>query len=489
MTLPDAAPAAPNIVTIILDCVRWKSLSLGHGTRIARTPTMDALARKGTSFSRAVAPANWTVPAMMSVATGTYPSTHQRRSFVTGPAPLETAASWVARAGYETVMFTEQIHLVAGYGLEEGYVTRFSPADRLSAQGENRTITNQLFLHSNVLYSNTVRQLIQSVPPFIIPINLVNHQSEVEFKRRVAGPEIVSQFAEWMRVRKPGRPLHLLFNFVDGHEPYPRTDEWDSLTFLQKWYARTPKFYLLSVPRMQEVVPWREFEGGYLLAVESADAKVARVMAALSAAGELERSLIILTADHGQCFGEDGHVFHGNGAVDAVTRVPLVVVPPSGMSLPSRVDSWTSLCEIHGWMKATAKGLPPFGEDGRAPAPFAPELPNPETVYSEGNPAGDVNRSLAGIGKDRTWNHRLVAAYRGDEKYLWDMESGAVLHWLLKTDPDHTTPEILSGSERDRIRDQVFGPYERGAPSGQAQAEVVEREELTDKRMRSWGYD
>jgi hypothetical protein len=479
----------PNLVIIILDSVRAKSVQIGGGKRVARTPVIDSLAPKASVFTRAIAPANWTVPAMMSVATGTYPSVHGRRSFVQGKAPFETTASWLVRAGYETAMFTEQMHLVSGYGLEDGYQLQVSPMDGSTKKGEERTTTNELLLHTNFLYTPRTRKLLQALPPLVLPINAVNHQSEAAFKSRVCGPEIVSRFEEWMRSRVSGKPFHLLFNFVDGHEPYPRTHEWNSLGWLDRWYLRTPKFYLLSVPGLQRFVPWREFEGGYLLAVEASDAKTGRVLRALEAAGEIDNSLIVIAADHGQSFGERGHVFHGNGAVDAVTRIPLLVLPPRGVILPKRVDRWASLCEVTGWLKAAAKGLPPFGEEGRAPEPFAPDLLDTGIVYSEGNPAGDQNRSLIGIGMDQSWNHRLVAAYRGEEKFILDLEDGSILHWQLSMDPDIAPPEVLSDPIRDSARESVFGPYLRSARDQKISGEAVEREALSDKRMRSWGYD
>jgi arylsulfatase A-like enzyme/Flp pilus assembly protein TadD len=58
------------------------------------------------------------------------------------------------------------------------------------------------------------------------------------------------------------------------------------------------------------------------------DAQLARVIAALRSRGELERTLVVVTSDHGESLGEHGELTHGYLLYDAVLRVPLILRGP-----------------------------------------------------------------------------------------------------------------------------------------------------------------
>ena len=67
--------AKPNILFIILDTQRRDRLSL-YGHSADTSPHLDEFAQNATIFERAIAPAQWTIPAHGSMFTGVYPSTH-----------------------------------------------------------------------------------------------------------------------------------------------------------------------------------------------------------------------------------------------------------------------------------------------------------------------------------------------------------------------------------------------------------------------------
>jgi arylsulfatase A-like enzyme len=231
-------------------------------------------------------------------------------------------------------------------------------------------------------------------------------------------------------------------------------------------------------------------EGGYLRSIETADGKIARMREILAAHGETERTIFVLTADHGQSFGEGGNVYHGCGATDSITRVPLVVVGTPEHSLPKRVDRWTSLTEISSWMRAAASGKAPYDEEGHAPFPFVASAPDDTIVYCEGAPASDPNRSLKGISLDQSWNHRLLAAYRADAKYVLDLVTDDIVRWTPGDDPDHREPERGDPAQTHRWREEIFGPYEARDRATRARSTGAPSLDISlDARLRSWGYD
>src|SRR5262249_59075353 len=67
-----AHPDAPNVLLLVLDTTRAKSMGL-YGYQRATTPNLDRLAAKGVKFQRALAAAPWTLPSHAAMFTGRLP--------------------------------------------------------------------------------------------------------------------------------------------------------------------------------------------------------------------------------------------------------------------------------------------------------------------------------------------------------------------------------------------------------------------------------
>ncbi|MCI4345217.1 MAG: sulfatase-like hydrolase/transferase [Thermoplasmata archaeon] len=481
-------PSGTNIVVVVLDCARAKSLPALGGTEGPVTPVLAELARRGTVFPRAVATANWTIPSHASLFSGVYPNVHGVRTFERGAAPRETVAAWLRRRGYSTAMFTEMVHLVGGYGLEDGFDHRY--ARHIGISDEDRTAANRWAGHADFLYSSEIRRLIERLPPCIVPMNAFNHPQEVAFKREVCGPEVVGEFDRWVGQQPADRPFFAFVNLVDAHEPYPEVPNGHPVGPLARWYARTPRYYLLAVDGLQRFVPWDSLLAGYFRTLELADLKIGELVGSLRRHGRWSRTLFVVTADHGQSFGEGGNVYHGCGATDSIARVPLLVVPPEEHSVPRRVERWTSLAEVVSWLRSTAMGLAPFDEEGHAPFPHRAAAPEDGAVFCEGAPASDPNRSLQGIRMDQLWNHRLLAAYRERSKWVLDLATRTLYEWDAEADPDHRPPEVFERAEATDRATPIFGGY-LAEEADRQRSELSQGEKpMTglDVRLRSWGY-
>ncbi|HKV90450.1 MAG TPA: sulfatase, partial [Thermoplasmata archaeon] len=359
-----AAPTAPggarppNIITIVLDCARAKNFAHSGGGPLAETPAIDELARRGTAFPRAVAPSNWTVPSHYSIFTGTYPNVHGIRTYQKVADRPETTAEYLRSLGYETAILTENVHLVGGYGLEAGFDRQV--AHRQGISDSERTGVTGMFGGTERIYSPSVLKLLSRIPPLVAPLSWMFHSAEVEFKRQVCSQLTLEHFRDWLATRGPDRPFYTFFNFVDTHDPYQALRNGRRVGWVDRAYLYAPRSYLLAVPEILERAPWPAMVRGYVRTIADADRKVGQILRTLEEHGERDRTLVIVTSDHGQAFGEQGNVYHGTGATDSVTRVPLVVAPPKGTTVPARVGRWVSLCEIDSWIRAAASGLGPF---------------------------------------------------------------------------------------------------------------------------------
>ncbi|HEY0706116.1 MAG TPA: sulfatase-like hydrolase/transferase, partial [Polyangia bacterium] len=112
---------------------------------------------------------------------------------------------------------------------------------------------------------------------------------------------------DWVAAtRKKSRPGFLWAHYYDPHAPYTpepgATFVWDGLA-------------------------------AYIQELRRTDAAVGRLATALKAMENADEILLIVTADHGEEFGEAGHVHHGTSLRDEAIRVPFVVWSPSSKQL------------------------------------------------------------------------------------------------------------------------------------------------------------
>ena len=145
----------------------------------------------------------------------------------------------------------------------------------------------------------------------------------------------------WLTTTNPQSPIpnpfFLWIHFYDPHAPYTPPPEYAART-------KTP------------------YDGE----VAYADAELAAVLAALRAAGDLDRTLVIVAGDHGEGLGDHGERTHGMLLYESTLRVPLVIAAPKSMGVrPARIDAAVSLSEIAPTVLRIAGIAPPASMKGR----------------------------------------------------------------------------------------------------------------------------
>ncbi|MET0552885.1 MAG: sulfatase-like hydrolase/transferase [Vicinamibacteria bacterium] len=113
-------PGRPSVLLVTIDTLRPDALGFAGGTN--PTPALDGLARGGFAFPRAVSPVPLTLPAHVSIMTGTLP----RRNGVRDngqplPPRRDTLAERLRTAGYQTAAFVSGFPLQRIFGLDRGF--------------------------------------------------------------------------------------------------------------------------------------------------------------------------------------------------------------------------------------------------------------------------------------------------------------------------------------------------------------------------------
>ncbi|MEO7327451.1 MAG: sulfatase [Minicystis sp.] len=139
-------------------------------------------------------------------------------------------------------------------------------------------------------------------------------EEEEVFKGKTGFAERVAKFARKRLARQGPHPLFLYLHFLDAHAPYDRAGT-----------QGTP------------------FER-YLGEVALIDAELGKLRRFLVASGLARRTTLILTADHGEAFGEHDTSDHGVSVYDELLRVPLLMEGP--FVTPRRVEQPVSLLDL-----------------------------------------------------------------------------------------------------------------------------------------------
>src|SRR5687768_3683524 len=299
-TPPDGAP---NVLVLILDTVRARSMSL-HGYARPTTPHIDSLAADATIFDRAIAPSSWTLPSHASMFTG-HPggtlSTSWRTPF-DGAVP--TVASVFQRNGYATGAFVANFFythhesgLAAGFEEFRDFKVSFRQLIWSSTFGQTP-------FFNRIIWARTPGAVWDAVRTFDLRIPAEPHSH-----RKWTG-EVVGEFLDWQR-REQGRPFFAFLNLYDAHDPYEPPGS---------WYTR-----FSGSPTKQDL---------YDAGLAYMDSELAPLFRALREQGALDRTIIVVTSDHGEQFGEHGLMNHGNSLYMPVTHIPLVIRYPA--ALPGR---------------------------------------------------------------------------------------------------------------------------------------------------------
>jgi arylsulfatase A-like enzyme len=199
-----------------------------------------------------------------------------------------------------------------------------------------------------------------------------------EVAGRKFGTDVNQEFLEW-EAKSEGRPWFAFLNYYDAHEPYlPRPP------YAGRYSSGLP-------PRHLDALRYWNVEGGisdwlaldqdaveaeraaYEEAITGLDADIGVLLAELRRRGVLERTIVVLTSDHGELFGDHNAHAHGNSVFWQTLHVPLVISWPGHLPSGQRVTDVVSLRNIG----ATILGLAFPEAPGALPGTSLPTADDP----------------------------------------------------------------------------------------------------------------
>ena len=298
-----AGAHSPNIVLIVLDTTRADHFS-SYGYFRNTTPEADEFSRHGVLFENAISASSWTLPAMASIFTSLLPHQHGAGSdFVLGNGP-RTLAELLGVGGYETAGFNANPHFgVAPCGLARGFET----------------------------YIDSTTTLGYSLDATRIGHDFIEPYSEAWFQRgrfnQFNARELNQQVYRWFDHRSD-RPFFLFVQYNDAHDPYEVPSPYDHLygqmSRETKHQLQEAKLGRFDFPADQR----KSLTAAYDNALRYTDSQVGELLRFLEHSPQWSNTYVIITADHGEAFGEHHTYSHGWDLYREVLHVPLIVVGP-----------------------------------------------------------------------------------------------------------------------------------------------------------------
>lgn len=363
----DGRPEAPvgplspwNVVWVCLDTVRADAFAPWTGGAPSMPKTSALLGREAVAFLDASTPAPWTGPAVASMLTGLLPSRHGARelsdAFTLVPA-VATVFEVLGSQGWRTGAFTGggwvatqngMLQGIAGDDAHAPFSFAGAGAQLLRAQRATRAVRPRLlFLHTfeahDPYMGPPARPGAPPPPPAPVDLAAVDREAAEDGGRALT-----------RRFLLDAASRSVVFGGVHGRR---------RLSVVTRWFERGYR----TDPSGPALVA--EAKAAYEAGLRRLDEALAGWLEACFAEGLFDDTMLVVTSDHGEGFGEHGTLHHGRRLYDELLRVPLYVRAP-GWRRGRVVRGSCSLLDLLPTVVELV-GLPPVADlDGRSLVPL-----------------------------------------------------------------------------------------------------------------------
>lgn len=469
------SPPPFNIVVVLIDTLRADHLG-AYGYPRPTSPRFDALARDGVLFEEVTAQAPWTKPSIASLMTGRFVHNHgvvsSRDALGT---EMHTFAEALQERGYRTAAFSGNPWITPEFRFDQG----FGHFESGRAMGPQLTVLYRTLKRVDRVLDRAGLRLDFAHRAFWgASGNLGNSERD---------RQLTDATVEWITTHRDD-PFFVYLHLIGPHDPYEppseyvrpfREPDWDGRPGPSRPPGRVQTVFDTAepLPADDHAALIAQYDG----AIAFADAQLGRLVDALRDSGQLDRTLLIVTSDHGEEFYEHRNWRHGNQLYAEVVHVPLLFRLPSRLPAGRRGDLAMSV-DVLPTVLALLDGRAPAGTglDGRALFAAADGAPAPvafaEHWWFEG---GTYSSRMTRQGELKLTESRDET--RGQERTeLYNLASDASEQRNLLENPGAVSDKQLGELQDVLAR---FGKTIAVAAAGQ-----VDVDQSTRERLRQLGY-
>ena len=344
--------AGPNVILLVMDAARADHLSV-YGYHRDTTPNLKRLAGEATLYRRAIASGDMSLASHASMFTGQYPSRHGAHNTLPDhpvgrplSADAITLAERLRDAGYRTAAVSANFaYISSAFGMHQGFEV-----------WDDRRLALTAHSWEKHYLRGGARAILRAFRP-------------VEFlsiSQRDAERINSSVFAVLEDLRARG-PFFLFVNYMDTHEPHHPPEP-----FLSGFGAQIDPDWRNGFDGPELIVPGRrrmsprlrdQLLARFDASIAYLDFEIARLFERLKHLGLYDNSVIIVTSDHGETFGEKDLQGHGLSVTQSLVHVPLIVRYPGGRhagaidDLAGHADIFPTVLALAGLAAGNADGV------------------------------------------------------------------------------------------------------------------------------------
>ena len=330
----------PNIILISIDTLRVDHVS-SYGYHRDTTPNLDRLAEEGVRFTNAYSTAAWTPPAHASMLTGLYPSMHQAVDYKSLSPRIPTIAEVLRKNGYQTVGFVNNPAVGAFVGLERGHEAFYEIWKGVTSK-------NPMLRGGHYLY----RKFISAIGKMDQGARKTNRLIKNWFKT----------------LRDADKPFYMFVHHIEPHNPLnpPRpfrnyfhsqikgdVDQQKVEKMADNPLAFFTDSLKISDAENQMLIDLYDGEIAYV------DYIVGDFLNDLRDQKLLDNTLVIVTADHGEHFGEHNLYSHVSSLYEPIVHIPFIVRYPAAFQ-PDVTDVPVQYVDIFPTILEMLNIQPPF---------------------------------------------------------------------------------------------------------------------------------
>ena len=373
-------PTAYNFVLLTIDALRYDHCGFNGYERSGVSPFLDEILKKGVVFSNVYSTGPCTPPAFSSIFTATFP--FDKGGYSPLPKVKRTIAQLFAKNGYQTAGFHSNPLISHYYKYERGFKKYFDSLQMAATNpikkklfgaqtvngGRWNMLLNKLqdFEFSKVFQTIVKRLFYRLVfgrqQQYYVKARWITKRALKWLNRHVFNDDkdiniekIKEESKKYKKIIEKHKPFFLWIHYMDTHDPF--IPLWK---FLKQVGAKIPKkeFELIKTyPEYTDVLKEHDLKNKlvdlYDAEMADVDSRIKAVVDYFKTRKLYDKTIFIVTSDHGEEFNEHGDYGHRAHLYDELVHVPFAIFggPIENNAFPalkpgSKVDGLFSLIQI-----------------------------------------------------------------------------------------------------------------------------------------------